>query len=158
MNTDVSTVQVAASGAELIGLLSEQCGLYEQLAGLSESQRALITGDEPQRLLALLGQRQRLLDQADQLAARMRPYQKSWPDLRSRVGPEEAEQVDRLLDRMNVLLAGILEKDKADAQLLAARKSATGQEMAAIKAGRLAGAAYVAAAYGAAAQRDWAEE
>ena len=29
MNTDVSALQAAASGAELIGLLSEQCGLYE---------------------------------------------------------------------------------------------------------------------------------
>lgn len=141
----------------MIALLTEQCELYEQLAALSASQHALITGDKPERLLGVLGDRQRLLDRVEALAARMRPYQTCWAEMRLTVPSAEAKEVDRLLSRANKLLAGILELDKADAQLLAARKSATAQEMSVVKAGRTAGAAYVAAAYGSAEKRDWTD-
>ncbi len=156
--SDEQTAIGAGGPAELVGLLGEQCALYEQLAVLSDSQRRLIRGGEPEKLLALLGDRQRLLDRVEALAERMRPYQKAWPEMRGRLRPEVAGQVDHLLARMNGLLGSILERDKADAQLLAARKSATGQEMSAVKAGRTAGAAYVATAYGTTSQRDWTDQ
>src|SRR3972149_5368942 len=146
------------STTEVIGLLTEQCGLYEQLAALSESQRHLITANEPEKLLTLLGDRQKLLDRVENLAARMRPYQKTWAQMRRNASSREALEVDRLLEKVNALLAAILEQDKADTQLLAARKSVTGQEMSTFKSTRAAGAAYVATAYGAAPQREWADQ
>ncbi len=148
----------SGSASELIGLLTEQCGLYEQLGVLSEAQRNLITGDQPEKLLAMLGDRQRLLDRVQKLAVKMRPYQKNWAAMRGRAPAAEADEVDRLLEKVKALLAAILEQDKADAQLLAARKSATGQEMSALKAVRTAGAAYAAAAYGAATRREWTDQ
>ena len=146
------------STTEVIGLLTEQCGLYEQLAALSESQRHLITTNEPEKLLTLLGDRQKLLDRVENLAARMRPYQKTLAQMRRNASSREALEVDRLLGKVNALLAAILEQDKADTQLLAARKSVTGQEMSTLKSTRAAGAAYVAAAYGAAPQREWTDQ
>lgn len=156
--SDPRTTDSANGPAELVGLLGEQCALYEQLAAMSDSQRRLIRGNEPEKLLTLLGDRQRVLDQVEALAERMRPYQKAWPEMRGQVRPEVAERIDGLLARMNGLLGSILERDKADAQLLAARKSATSQEMSTVKAGRTAGAAYVATAYGAACRRDWTDQ
>jgi len=67
--------------------------------------------------------------------------------LRSEWAPGEAAQVDRLLAEVDALLAGILAKDKADAQLLAARKGVAGQAMTTLKAGKQAKAAYAAAAF-----------
>jgi hypothetical protein len=151
-------VDVLERGAEeLIALLTEQSGLYEQLAVLSETQRGLITGNEPEQLLRLLSDRQKLLDQVEALAARMRPYQKSWPQMRPFASSADVEQVDRLLAKVNGFLSAIIEQDKADTQLLAARKSVVGQEVSAFKSTRAAGAAYVAAAYGAAPRREWTD-
>jgi len=157
MSDDRPELQAAGGAAELIGLLSEQCALFEELANLSATQRSLITGGKPERLLELLGDRQRILDRVQELAVRVRPYQQRWPELRAQASAAEAEEVDRLVGRINGLLGGILEKDQADSQLLAARKSATRQEMSAVRTGRAAGAAYLAAAYGAATQREWGD-
>jgi hypothetical protein len=141
----------------LIGLLTEQRELYVRLGALTDSQRSLITGDEPGRLLAVLGERQKLIDRLERLAERMRPYQQKWPELRSELAPAETERVDRLLAEVNELLAGILEKDKADAQLLAARKGAVGQAMAALKTDKQARAAYAAPAQAKQVGVDWTE-
>ncbi len=157
MMSDENTVVLERAAGELIVLLGEQSELYEQLAALSETQRGLITGNEPERLLGLLGERQKLLDRLEELAARMRPYQKTWPRMRPLVSPVEVQEVDRLLAKVNGLLATIIEQDKADSQLLAARKSVTGQEMSSLKASRTAGAAYMAAAYEASPQREWTD-
>jgi len=58
----------------LIRLLSEQRELYVRLAAYSDSQRSMITGDQPQRLLAVLADRQKLFDRLEHLAEQMRPY------------------------------------------------------------------------------------
>ena len=158
MTNDTTLSEQAGGASELIALLTEQCGLYEQLAALSESQRQLITGDKAEKLLTLLGDRQRLLDRVQELAVKMRPYQSTWARLRQHASREETEEVDRLLGKVNAMLAAIISTDKADAQLLAVRRSATGQEMSTLKTGRTAGAAYAAAAYGAASQRDWTDK
>ena len=143
---------------EWLHLLSEQRDLYVRLGALTDSQRALITGDEPQRLLAVLGERQKLIDQLSCLAERMRPYRQRWPQMRSELTPSEADQVDQLLGEVDALLAGILEKDKADTQLLAARKSSVGQAMATLKTGKQAKAAYAAAAYQHQGSVDWTDQ
>lgn len=157
MMSDENTVVLERAAGALIVLLGEQSELYGQLAALSETQRGLITGNEPERLLGLLGERQKLLDRLEELAARMRPYQKTWPRMRPLVSPAEVQEVDRLLAKVNGLLATIIEQDKADSQLLAARKSVTGQEMSSLKASRTAGAAYMATAYEASPQREWTD-
>jgi len=143
---------------EWIRLLSEQRDLYVRLGVLTDSQRALITGDEPERLLAVLGERQKLIDRLERLAERMRPHRQRWPQLRSELAPADAEQVDRLLAEVDALLAGILEKDKADTQLLAARKGAVGQAMATLKTGKQAKAAYAAAACQQQGSMDWTDQ
>ena len=153
--------QVSASAGKAeawIHLLSEQRDLYVRLRALTDSQHALITGDEPQRLLTVLGERQKLIDRLERLAQRMRPYRQQWPQMRSELTPAEAEQVDRLLGEVDALLAGILEKDKADTQLLAARKCSVGQAMATLKKGKQAGAAYAASAYQQQGSMDWTDQ
>ena len=154
-----TTINEQAGGVtELIALLTEQCGFYEQLAALSESQRHLITGQKAEKLLTLLGDRQKLLDRIQELAVKMRPYQTMWAQMRQGASREEAEEVDRLLGKVNAMLATIIDTDQTDAQLLAVRKNATGQEMSTLKSGRMANAAYAATAYGATSQRDWTDK
>ena len=150
--------QAKLDSITLIALLTEQRSLYSQLGELAGTQRGLITGGEPEQLLSVLGERQKLVDRLDTLGGRMKPYLESWKAFRATLAPADALRVDRLLGEVNTMLAGILEKDKADAQLLAARKSATGKAMEAVSVGRQAEAAYGANAYQARPSRDWSDE
>lgn len=149
---------MTGAGADaIVALLTGQRDMYAELLALGRSQRALITGNEPERLLALLAQRQQLIDRLEMLAARLKPYQQDWSGWRSAMSDERGEQVDRLVTEVNALLGQILAMDTEDSQLLAARKSATGDEMQTLKLGRRAGAAYAVAAYSQASGTDWAD-
>ena len=146
------------AATELIGLLTEQHDLYGQLADLAEHQRSLIAGDETERLLVVLGQRQKIIDRLEVVADQLRPYQQNWREIRSRMAGGDGKEADRLVAEMNTLLSTILEKDRADAQELAARKGSVAREMAGLKASREAGAAYAAAGSTGQSRVDWTDE
>ena len=129
---------------DVLALLTEQCGLCRQLSGLGDRQRSLITADQPEELLGVLAQRQRIIDRLGSLSQRMRPYQQDWARVRARLGQDDARRADELVSELNTHLAGILAGDKADADLLASRRLQTGSDMSRLKTTRIAGAAYAA--------------
>lgn len=155
--SDKKTPQTAADfdADALLALLEEQLDLYKQLGSLAGNQRSLITGDEPERLLEVLAQRQGLLDRLENVASRLRPYQERWRELRPGMNEVEGQRVDGLLAEINRRLAEILVKDKADADLLAARKSSTAKAMANQRQVRQVGAAYAAQAGTAGPRVEW---
>jgi len=142
----------------MIGLLSQQRDLYERLAGLSDSQRSLITGQRTEQLLTVLAERQALLAELERLAERVRPLQTEWPRLRAALPADRVQEVDRLLADIRRLLGGILEKDRDDAQLLAARKQTTADAVMTCGTGKRADAAYAAQASGATVSREWTDQ
>ncbi len=152
------TTKPEADVDELMTLLSEQRGLYERLAELSARQRPLIAGDEPEQLLALLSDRQQLVDRLQRIGRRLTPYQQRWPEVRARLTQEESAEIDALVSAVNGLLVTILERDQADAEVLAARKAATTRAMEAVKHSRHAGAAYQAAGARTGPSVEWTDE
>ena len=147
--------------AEALALLTEQRDLCRRLSGFAETQRSLITGDEPERLLTLLADRQQLLDRLSVVGTRLRPLQQNWREVRAGLSSSQAQAADALIAEVNQLLAGILHADETDAQLLSAKKNATAQSMREVGRGRQAGAAYAAtgtAGGTAAARVDWTDE
>lgn len=144
--TDVRTV---------VDLLGRQKELYARLKALSDAQRTAITGNEPEKLLGVLGARQQIIDQLDQSTEGLRSFQQDWPALRKQMSPQDVEVIDGLLAEVNALLKAILATDQADGELLAARKGATARELSAVRTGRQADAAYVTKAYQSASGRDW---
>ena len=143
---------------ELLALLTEQRDLYAQLAGLAEHQRLLIAGDEPERLLEVLGQRQKLVDRLGLLADRLRSWQAHWRELRPRLSEADGRRLDELVSETNGLLSAILEKDEADVRLLAEQKASKAEAMTGLKRSRQAGVAYEAAAGRGQSQLDWTDE
>ncbi len=145
MNATQATPRAGCeSPDDVLTLLSEQCGLCRQLSGLGERQRSLIAADQPEELLHVLAQRQRIIDRLGHLSQRMRPYQQDWARVRSRLGQGDGRRADELVSELNTHLAGILAGDKADAESLASRRLQTGSDMNRLKATRIAGAAYAA--------------
>ena len=157
-STDSAREQGTCDVTELIGLLTEQHDLYGRLARLAEHQRSLIVGEETERLLVVLGQRQKIIDRLEALADQLRPYQRHWREIRSRMAECDGKEADRLVGEMNTLLSTILEKDRADVQELAARKGSVVTEMAGLKMSREAGAAYAAAGTAGQSRVDWTDE
>jgi hypothetical protein len=141
----------------LAGLVARQRDLYVRLNAQAERQSALITGNEPERLLELLGERQRLIEELSSLNEEMRPYRKNWPALRRTVSARQAQHIEGLLGEVQSLLTRIMAQDEKDAQLLAARRTATAEAMSGVRSGRQAGRAYVASAESESG-REWTEE
>ncbi len=155
---DTPCEQCGCDVDELTALLSEQRELYKQLAGLAEHQRSLIAGDDAERLLGILGTRQKIIDRLETLADRMRPYQQNWQAIRDRMPDLQGRRVDQLVAEVNTLLSTILAKDKADADTLAARKTATATAMTQLKTSKAAGAAYAAVAGVRESHVNWTDE
>jgi hypothetical protein len=156
--TLMTEMHESTNTSDLMGLLSEQRELYRQLGQLAGGQRALITGESPERLLGVLVQRQRVIDRLEDVTGRLRPYQRKWRSVRSSLSPEDGRRADQIVAEVNGLLKGILEKDAADAELLAARKSSVGQSLQSVKTARHAGTAYGGGQPASGSRIDWMDE
>lgn len=138
-------------------LLTEQRDLYRQLSRLADQQRGLITGDDPERLLAVLAERQRLIERLTAIGRELKPLQANWRHLRENLTAQQVDRIDALVNEVNALLSEILKRDEADTALLSARKSETSQAIGTVQAGRRAGSAYAAAGTGQNSGIDWAQ-
>lgn len=154
MNTDPNT----DNGWPIDGLerlLLEQRDLYRRLLGLAGHQRALIASDREEELLAVLGERQTIIDRLGVLAERFRPIQQKWPQVRARLSAEQSSRIDELLTEINGMLAELVEHDKQDAVALADRKAATASAVQGVKRVKQARAAYAAAQSSGGSGVDW---
>src|SRR3990172_6835215 len=62
----------------VVELLSRQHQLCDRLVQLTEHQRPLASGDDSDRLLALLGERQKLVLEMEDVARKLRPGRSDW--------------------------------------------------------------------------------
>lgn len=157
-SANTSRAQDAYDAGELMAWLTEQRDLYAQLAGLADHQRLLIADDETERLLAVLAQRQKIVDRLGVLADQLRPHLRNWREIRSRMTEADGREADRLVGEMNTFLSAIVAKDKADVQRLAARKRSAATALVGLKRSKEAGAAYAAAGSSGQPRVDWADE
>jgi len=155
MNDNVSDCAVLEDAKTVIELLNQQLALYSQLNQLAQTQRALITSDEPERLLAVLSERQQLIDRLESTAMKLRPYQANWHEFRKHLDADQGQTVDHLIDEVNAILSEILRRDEADGELLSARKGSTAQAMSEIRTAKQAGAAYAATGDAQKSSTDW---
>lgn len=147
---------MALDESELVDLLAQQCELCRRLSGLAERQRGLITGDQAENLLGVLGERQHILEALSGIAERLRPFQRNWKGVRGGMPAALGDRVDILVEEVQRRLQAVLSSDEADARLLAARKSVAAQEMKTLRTARQAGTAY-ADAEARPAQVDWTD-
>ncbi len=131
-----------ADAEALISLLRRQVGTYTRLEQLSDQQRGLIAAEDQQRLLALLAERQKLVDELSVLNQGLIPLQKYWRANRETVAPSLRAEADQLVGRAGEILQRILGADEQDARILSARKAQTAKQVTALAQGRQAFEAY----------------
>jgi hypothetical protein len=138
MSADISATQ----GQELLRLLGEQRDVFRQLDHLAQRQKTLIIEDDPQPLLDLLAERQRLVNRLVRLTQQNTLHRQRWPDLGEAMSLEDRRQADALMVDINGMLEDILAADARDCEALAGRKNALAGELNEAQVGQRATKAY----------------
>lgn len=131
---------------QLVELLQHQRTLFSRLRVLADRQRSLVTQDDPQPLLTLLAERQRLVDGLVGISARLAPFRNDWTAVYGGLDEPVRKQVSLLLEEANSALGTILETDTSDTATLTARKQHVAEQMATVDYGVKAGSVYGEAA------------
>ncbi len=120
----------------VMALLRRQVDLYRRLEALAGRQRDLIGEADPQPLLQLLADRQKLTDELSANSGVLEPYRAHWSDVRARFSSEQRQAADALLTEAGERLGRVLAVDRQDAQLLAVRKAQTASALEGVRCGR----------------------
>ncbi|MCK4660292.1 MAG: hypothetical protein KAV82_12285 [Phycisphaerae bacterium] len=123
MSVSSDTTDDRSAGHKAMELLGRQLNLYQRIEQLAEAQRRLIEGDDSRPLLRLLSERQKLTAELTRLNHELAPYRQRWEALKVAMLPSERRAMEEMVKKAAARLRRILEKDEADGQLLAAKKS-----------------------------------
>ncbi|MHC4993530.1 MAG: flagellar export chaperone FlgN [Planctomycetota bacterium] len=126
----------------LIDLLEQQRGIYIHLHELCSLQSQHVADGDPEPLLALLGKRQRLIDELTRLNACVAPYKKNWNTLWSQLQSDDQNVIDALIDQVQALMEEIVAQDEKDRQALSEQRDEVGTQLQNIHTGNALNKAY----------------
>ena len=113
----------------LLDLLAEQRELYRELKNLSGQQARCIREGSTERLLALLSQRQSVIDGLSRSNTRVAPYRERWPAISEVVAPSHRRRVREVLDEIERMLNEVVEQDERDRAELKGVQSQIGTQL-----------------------------
>jgi len=142
MDRNGNTVSDGLDADRVIAMFTRQRDLYRQLRALADRQRALVTSSEPEALLGLLAQRQKIVSQLSTLNEQVKSARERWSHIYAAMDAARRRQADSLLGEVQTTLADILAGDERDARLLSARMADVKQQSASLAESRRAHAAY----------------
>lgn len=121
----------------MLGLLLGQRDLYRQLKTLSDQQTHCIREGSTEQLLAVLSERQSVIESLSRANIELAPYRDRWDDLTPSATPEQRQQVREAVNEIERILAEVVEQDERDkTDLLSAQQQIGAQLSQANKAGR----------------------
>ena len=127
-----------------IALLEEQRRVLAELDSLSIRQRGLIALEDPAPLLALMDERQTLVDRIELLSLRMAPMRARWEE--SPTFDLDGRAIRDAVERVAALARAIAARDAQDQESLAQRRREIGAELAQMSGGQRAVHAYAGGA------------
>jgi hypothetical protein len=131
-----------ARPAWVAAALTRQLELYGRLDQLSLRQGALIDDDDTDRLLAVLGERQVVVDEVAEIGTRLEPVRQDWDGFLHGLPAPTREQLRHLVSTLTDLAGIVAGRDEADRRRLELRRSEVGEELASVTRGRSAVRAY----------------
>lgn len=108
---------------------------WKILLELSRRQMELIGADDYTQLLAVFGQKQRIIGRLDEVKRRYPNLRKQWHARRAKAEDALRNDCDRLLAETEAILAELLKEEQTSTQHLAGRRAATQRELQAISKG-----------------------
>jgi hypothetical protein len=128
--------------------LKKQLVCYQALAKLAQAQHLHVQNCRTEDLLAVLTQRQQVLEQVSQLEETIGPAKKRWADYLAALSPADRDQAETFLAETRRLLEEITTADRNDAIALQQRKMNLGSQINQATVARQINRKYAAAAYG----------
>lgn len=125
----------AASVSDLVDVFGTRHECCRALLQLSRRQRDLIAADDYTQLLAVLGQKQRLLGRLDELNRQHPDLRQQWRARRDSLPAAERQRCEHLLAEMEQMLAALTEEERESTDLLAARRDETQRQLHEIACG-----------------------
>lgn len=126
--------------------LERQVGCYRRLAKLVELQHEHVRQSRTEELLAVLGQRQKVLDQVADLEQTILPAKRQWSMFLDTLPADYRGKAQGLLSESRELLEIITTADRKDALVLQQRKLEVGMALRQAATARVVNRSYAAAA------------
>ncbi|MCC6676969.1 MAG: flagellar export chaperone FlgN [Phycisphaerales bacterium] len=127
---------------QVVTLLDEHRRLYVQLDGLARRQSEHIEADDTDGLLAVLAERQSVIDLLDHAQRKLEPARRDWERVSHEVSPDEREHIRLVLAEVTALAAQVAARDEDDRRRLESRRDEIADEMVSLTRSRKAFAAY----------------
>ncbi len=135
------------SSDAVMSALDQQVDCYRRLAKLAEAQHQHVQECRTEELLAVLAQRQTVLDQLATLEQTVGPARRRWAEFLGALDAQRRQTAEALLAEMGRLLEQITTADRNDTMVLQQRKVNLGKQIGAATAARQVNRSYAAAAY-----------
>jgi len=142
LHRGVADPRALAALRQLVALLEEHRQLYQRLEALARRQTELIGADDTDGLLAVLAERQGVIDQLNHGHRRLEPARRDWERVSAEVPADEREHVRALLAEVTELAGRLAARDDEDRRRLEARRDQIADEMVSLSRSRRAVAAY----------------
>jgi flagellar biosynthesis/type III secretory pathway chaperone len=126
----------------LANLIAQKLQLLELLARLSRAQAELIDGGDMTRLLPVLGAKQQLLAQMQQLEPALAPYRDENPELRVWASPAARDRCRANAERSEQLLAEIMLLERQGEAEMVRRRDEAARRLEEVEVGSQAHSAY----------------
>ncbi|MEM8781681.1 MAG: flagellar export chaperone FlgN [Planctomycetota bacterium] len=144
--TGFAAAPQAKEANTLVDLLTRQRDHYQQLKALSDQQQALVEAGQPERLLAVLGERQSHVEALTTLNEQLAPLRPRMSEVAESAPVDVRNTLRRLVDDVQELLETIIAQDEQDKQRLTQGREAVRQELGKISRTPAALSAYKHAA------------
>jgi hypothetical protein len=130
----------------LIDLLERQRSLVDQLAGLAQSQAALIAERRTERLLELLEQRQSIIDDFTAAQGEMSAMTEHLDERIAGLGTPQRDRIRTLINAIGERLGEVMQRDQEDQAHLRSERDQVHGELQGVGTARAARNAYGPAA------------
>lgn len=126
----------------LLGEMDSQVRLLLELESLGQKQRAAIECDEPETILEMLDERQRLIDSLTGLDREIASLRAIVESQGTRIVPSQREEISRRATTVSHTIRRVLVADAADAEVIERRRAQIAGELSGVSDSRRAAAAY----------------
>ena len=115
--------------SDVIALLVKQRDLYSKLKALAFMQRELVERSNPELLLKVLGNRQKIINQLTAIDSKLKPIREKWKVISEGFNDNERAEVNKLVDDVKRILEDIMTRDKQDTETLTEKKNQIANEL-----------------------------
>lgn len=131
-----------AWGARVLELLGSQRDLYVQLDRLSQAQAGLVSAEDADGLLGVLGERERVMERVLEVNAALEPFRRRWGDVVEQLDDPARDSVNAIVAELETLTRSIAERDESDRRAMEARRAEIAGELGVVNRKQAAVRAY----------------